>query len=150
MDTKTRDAVRDMVLCCTAFDNQKEQIIIRLVALGYTRQEAEAQIDEINARKPQTAELKQRSFTTRELREAVYIVLAPPLDTPAKVKHAADLQDIPKVTYSATDGSFDMVKLCQVGIKGELSIQDWILDQGLDLRPMFITVSKTVKDFKEL
>lgn len=144
MDAELLRELEEMALAAERSADPDEKAIQTWMALGYTRSEAEteiANVSKVQSQKPI------RKPTTLELRQTVYVVLAVPFDTPSKVKVAAALDDIPKVKEGTSEDDGEIVRMCSIGVSGRLAIEEWILGQGLAMKPLFITTMKALKSF---
>lgn len=100
--------------------DSSEHVIQKLTALGYTRAEGEAAFANINR---STKKFSNR-FTPSELRQTVYVALAYPLDTVAKVQEVAALDYVPDVKEGVSHETGKGVRMCHVGVKGKCAIKD--------------------------
>jgi hypothetical protein len=144
MDSSSLDALEDMALTVCDTDNPGAQAIQKWIALGYGRVEAESILANISD--VETKGLN-RGFTPAELRQTIYVILAHPLDTAAKVKEAAVLDRVPEIKTGNSEDTGEKVRMCSVGVRGKFAIKEWIAAQGLWLKPFFITARKAIKDF---
>lgn len=142
MDSNVLDVLEDMALAVCSSDNSSEQAVRKWTALGYTRAEGEAALTNIN----RTKKFSQR-FTPSELRQTVYMVLAYPLDTAAKVQEAAALDYVPEIKEGKSEETGKGVRMCRVGVRGRCAIEDWIAQQRLLASFFFINVNRAIKEF---
>lgn len=145
MDSSSRYALEDMAFTATCdTDDPGAQAIQKWIALGYGRVEVERIL--ANIQDVETKTLNRR-FTPGELRQTIYVILAHPLDTAAKVKEAAILDRVPEIKTGKSEDTGEEVRMCNVGLRGKFAIKEWISAQGLWFKPFFITARKAIKDF---
>src|SRR6266480_5403871 len=145
MDSNFLDVLEDMALNAVSDSGDtSEQAIQKWTALGYTHTEGEAALANIN----RTKKFSKR-FTPSELRQTVYMVLAYPLDTAAKVQEAAALDYVPEVKEGESQETGKGIRMCHVGVRGKCAIENWITQQRLSssFSPFFINVNQAIKEF---